>query len=69
MKIKYDPVADAMYIYFCETGKKVADTVTIKPGVHADFDKYGELLGIEILNASKLTDKKIEVVLPESTGE
>ena len=51
MKIKYDKEADAMYIRF-RNGKfsknKVIDRQTI-----IDFDKEGNMLGIEILRVSK----------------
>jgi len=65
MKIEYDPERDLLYIYFADTEKKSAETVTIKPGVHADFDKDGKLIGIEIIDASELMGKKIEFTLPE----
>jgi uncharacterized protein YuzE len=44
MKIEYDPDRDLLYIYFAELGVKAAQTVTISPGVHADFDKDGKLM-------------------------
>ncbi|NOZ68000.1 MAG: DUF2283 domain-containing protein [Deferribacteres bacterium] len=66
MKIEYDYQADALYIYFCESGKKVTETVTVKPGVHVDFDEDGRIMGLEVLSASKVIDKKvIELALPE----
>lgn len=65
MKIEYDPERDLLYIYFTDTEKKSAETVTIKPGVHADFDKDGKLIGIEVIDASELMGKKIEFALPE----
>ena len=68
MKIEYDPERDLLYIYFADTEKKSAETVTIKPGVHADFDKDGKLIGIEIIDASELMGKKIEFALPEHTA-
>lgn len=65
MKIEYDPVRDLLYIYFAEPEKRSAETVTIKPGVHADFDKEGKLIGIEILDAKEIMGEKIEFKLPE----
>jgi len=65
MKIDYDPERDLMYIYFVEEIKKVAETKTVSPGIHVDFDKDGELIGIEILEASKVTGKRVEIKLPE----
>lgn len=65
MKIEYDPERDLLYLYFAEPEKKAAETVTIKPGVFADFDKDGKLIGIEVLDAKELMGKKIEIDLPE----
>ncbi|ODS31326.1 MAG: hypothetical protein SCARUB_03555 [Candidatus Scalindua rubra] len=53
-------------IYILESQrKKSAETVTIKPGVHADFDKDGKLIGIEVIDASEIIGKKIEFTIPE----
>ena len=65
MKIEYDPERDLLYIYFAEPEKKSAETITIKPGVHADFDKDGKLIGIEVIDAKKILGKKIEFELPQ----
>ncbi len=55
MKIEYDPDRALLYIYFAELETKAARTVTITPGVHADFDRDGKLMGIEVIEASKVT--------------
>jgi uncharacterized protein YuzE len=65
MKIEYDHERDLLYIYFSELEAKVAETITITPGVHADFDREGKLIGIEVIEASKIVGKKIEFKLPE----
>ena len=65
MKIEYDPDRDLLYIYFAEIETKAAQTVTITPGVHADFDRDGKLMSIEVIEASKVMGKKIEIKLPE----
>ncbi len=65
MKIEYDPERDLLYISFVEKDVKSAETVTIKPGVHADFDRHGKLIGIEVIDASEVMGKKIEFKLPE----
>ncbi len=65
MKIEYDPDRDLLYIYFAEVETKAVQTVTISPGVHADFDGDGKLMGIEVIEASKVMGKKIEIKLPE----
>ncbi|HUT84594.1 MAG TPA: DUF2283 domain-containing protein [Thermodesulfobacteriota bacterium] len=68
MRIEYDPERDLLYIYFAETATKASQTVTITPGVFADFDKRGKLIGIEVLEASEMMGKKIEFKLPELTA-
>jgi uncharacterized protein YuzE len=65
MKIEYDPDRDLLYIYFAEIETKSAQTVTITPDVHADFDRDSKLMGIEIIEASKVMGWKIEIKLPE----
>ena len=67
MRIEYDPERDLLYIYFPSPGVKSAETVTVAPGVHADFDGKGKLLGIEVIDASELLGKEIEIKLPEIT--
>lgn len=49
--------------------KKVAKTVTIVPGVFADFDRNGKLIGLEVLDASEITDRKIEFDLSQIEQE
>ncbi len=65
MKIEYDPIRDLLYVYFAESTIKAAETVTIKPGVHADFDHRGKLIGIEVIDASEIVGREIEFKLPE----
>jgi len=65
MKLEYDPVRDLLYIYFGEVEQKAAKTVTVVPGVHADFDVEGKLIGIEVIDASEIMGRKIEFTLPE----
>lgn len=65
MKIDYDPVRDLLYVYFAEPDVKAAETITVTPGVHADFDREGKLIGIEVIDASEIVGGKIEFKLPE----
>ena len=65
MKIEYDPVRNLLYVYFAEPTTKAAETVTIKPGVHADFDRERKLIGIEVIDASEIIGGEIEFKLPE----
>ena len=65
MKIEYDFERDLLYIYFAEPSTKAAETITITPGVHADFDREKKLIGIEVLDASEIMNRRIELELPE----
>lgn len=50
MKIEYSKEADALYVYFKET--YVARSNEIEDGVVIDFDKDGNVVGIEMLDVS-----------------
>jgi uncharacterized protein YuzE len=60
MKIDYDSVRDLSYIWFGTPGEKAAKTETVVPGVHADFDRQGKLIGIEVLEASTVVKHKLQ---------
>jgi uncharacterized protein YuzE len=60
MKMEYDPTRDLLYIWFGVPGTKAAQTETVTPGVHADFDREGKLLGIEVLDASDVMQNKVQ---------
>ncbi|MDI6732191.1 MAG: DUF2283 domain-containing protein [Candidatus Margulisbacteria bacterium] len=68
MKIDYDPVRDLLYLCFSASTAKAAKTVTIVPGIMADFDKRKKLIGIEVLEASRVVGKEIEFGLPHITS-
>lgn len=50
MKITYDPEVDVMRIVFSSAPIEESDEE--KPGVIFDFDKKGNVVGMEILDAS-----------------
>jgi uncharacterized protein YuzE len=54
MKIKFDKEADAIYLRFSDAEVAVSDEE--KPGIVIDYDKDGNIVGIELLEASKKTD-------------
>ena len=58
MKITYDKGVDAMYIYFKKG--KVAKTFTMGGDFITDIDMKGNVIGLEILNASHHIDEKKE---------
>ena len=51
-KIHYDPKADVLYIV-ARKGKE-EEFVEIAPGLNAELDENGRVIGIEILNASSV---------------
>ena len=61
MKFEYDKDADAAYIYvqypIKEGGAK--KTIQLNDSIIIDFDENDKLLGMEILSASKVLNKKV----------
>jgi uncharacterized protein YuzE len=51
MKINYYPETDSLYIHL--TDKPSVDSQEISEGVVADYDELGNLVGLDIDNASK----------------
>lgn len=51
MKFEFDPIADAAYLEISD--KEVESTRQIEPGIMADYDSEGHIIGIEILNISQ----------------
>ncbi len=51
MKVKYDQEVDVLTIQLSKTPVEESDQD--KPGVILDYDKDGNIVGLEILNASK----------------
>jgi uncharacterized protein YuzE len=51
MKVKYDKEVDILYIHLSDEMIKESDED--KPGIILDYDNSGNIIGIEVLNASK----------------
>jgi uncharacterized protein YuzE len=51
MKMTYDPEVDVLRILFRNTPIEESDED--KPGVILDYDKEGNIVGLEVLNASQ----------------
>jgi len=64
VKVDYDVENDILYIEFKKNGK-VADTVEIGDDIFADVGENGEILGIEIWNASKNIIEQIATQIEE----
>ena len=51
MKFEYDPAIDALYVRLNDSD--IIESEQIKPGIILDYDEAGNVVGIEVLNASK----------------
>jgi uncharacterized protein YuzE len=51
MKVKYDPEVDVLSIVLSDAPVEESDED--KPGLILDYDKAGNIVGLEILDASK----------------
>ena len=60
MKFEYDREVDAAYIYleYPLLNGKMKKTIEINENIILDFSEDSKLLGVEILNASKVLNKK-----------
>ena len=60
MKFEYDKEVDAAYIYIENDIKEgeVKKTIELNDNIIIDFDENGKMIGVEILNASKVMNKK-----------
>jgi len=54
MKITYDPETDVLRILF--SNALIEESDEDKPGIIIDYDKDGNVVGMEILDASKRMD-------------
>ena len=54
MRISYYPDTDSMYIDL--SSRKSSESTEVTPGVVLDYDEDGNLVGIDIDNASKIMD-------------
>jgi uncharacterized protein YuzE len=59
MKIEYDSGRELLYLWFGTSGEKAAQTMTVVPGMHADFDTAGKLIRIEVLDASEIMVERV----------
>lgn len=69
MKVSFDPGTDTLTVIFREESK-IAESDEDKPGVILDYDNEGNLVSIEILDASKrVTEtRKIEFETVEKSA-
>ena len=60
MKVEYDPKRNLLYLWLKALGTKATRTKTIAPGVHANFGREDELIGLEMLNASEVLQDNVQ---------
>lgn len=53
MRLRIDRESDALYLRLDETA--IVESEEVQPGVILDYDKAGQVVGIEILDLSKRT--------------
>ena len=53
MKVKYDREVDVLYISLSQ--EPISESDESKPGIIIDYSDTGDIVGIEILDASKRT--------------
>ncbi|MFB2896884.1 hypothetical protein NIES2119_04790 [[Phormidium ambiguum] IAM M-71] len=65
MKITYDPEVDVMRIIF--NNSPIEESDEEKPGFIVDYDQDGNVVGLEILDASKRMDnpRSVEYSIPK----
>jgi uncharacterized protein YuzE len=56
-KVRYDAKADVLYL-FSEEGE-IARSIEVSPGITVEFGDVGNILGVEILRASKVLTEKV----------
>jgi uncharacterized protein YuzE len=66
MKLNYHPDTDSLYIDLSE--RLSAESREISEGIVLDYDKDGQLVGIDIDNASKKVELK-KLILSKLPGE
>jgi len=60
MKVIYDPGVDILRILFRDVAIEESDEH--KPGIIFDYDKDGNLVGIELLNASQRMENQRRMI-------
>ncbi len=66
MKAEYDGEADAFAIQFQEGGRDVR-TLEVAPGIYLDMNEQGQLMALEVLEASKHFSPDVLARLPLPT--
>jgi uncharacterized protein YuzE len=66
MKLSYDPDADSLWIRWNDL--PIDESDEIEPGAILDYDKDGNVVGIEILHASKKIENLPSISAAKTTA-
>jgi uncharacterized protein YuzE len=66
MKVTYDPEVDVLHVLF--SNAPIEESDEDKPGVILDYDKDGNVVGVEILDAQKRLGGREDVRQVELEG-
>ena len=58
MKIFYDPEVDVLRVLF--NGNPIEESDEDRPGLILDYDADGNVVGVEVLNASERVDNPLQ---------
>lgn len=53
MKLTWDPDSDALYVRFLDDDEAVSRTEQLDTGTLVDLDRFGRVLGIEVLRPAR----------------
>ena len=67
MKVSYDPKTDTVTVIFREESK-ITESDEGKPGVILDYDQDGNLVSLEILDASKRVSQANKIEFETISG-
>ncbi len=66
LKVHYDPEVDVLYL--ARAGQE-EEVVEVYPGLNLELDASGELIGVEILKASRLLKEVIGPLMEKASTE
>ena len=61
VKIEYDAARDLLYLWLGKASSKTVRTVTVAPGVFADFDTSNKLIGLEVLDDREVLGETVQL--------
>ena len=56
MRVEYDKETDSLYIRLGKKGVKIVNSAEVEPGLVCDFAENGDVVGLDIENASNRVD-------------